>query len=112
DLNPGNAEAERRFKDISAANDLLSDPDKRVRYDRGEIDETGAERPQQHYYRGFAEGAQGARYHPQDMDPEDIEDLFSSFFRGGGARGETHFRSRGLDYSYSLTIGFLEAVNG
>ena len=45
DLNPGNKEAEARFKEISAANDILSDKDKRARFDRGEIDASGAEQP-------------------------------------------------------------------
>ena len=47
DLNPGNAEAEQQFKDVAAAYDLLSDPERRARFDRGEIDASGAERPQQ-----------------------------------------------------------------
>ena len=50
DINPGKPEAEATFKEISAAYDLLSDSDKRARYDRGEIDETGAERPPRGYY--------------------------------------------------------------
>ncbi|MBV8169829.1 MAG: J domain-containing protein [Alphaproteobacteria bacterium] len=114
DLNPGNAEAEARFKAISAANDLLSDPDKRARFDRGEIDETGAERPVHPSYRGFAEGAEGARYQPHDaMHPEDLEDLFASFFSsGGGGAAGPRARARGVDRSYSLTIDFLAAVNG
>jgi DnaJ-class molecular chaperone len=118
DLNPGNAEAERRFKEITAANDILSDPDKRARFDRGEIDATGAERPERHSYRGFAEGAEGERYHPQDaMHPEDLEDLFANFFggargRAGAGRGGARFRARGADRHYTLTIDFLEAVNG
>ena len=82
DLNPGKPEAEARFKSISAAYDLLSDPDKRARYDRGEIDETGAERPPRGYYRGHAEGAQGWRYQPEgEVDLSDLEDLFAAFDR-------------------------------
>ena len=47
DLNPGNKRAEEQFKEVSAAYDLLSDAQKRARFDRGEIDESGAERPRQ-----------------------------------------------------------------
>jgi curved DNA-binding protein CbpA len=69
DLNPGKPEAEARFKSISAAYDLLSDPEKRARYDRGEVDESGAERPQRSYYRTYAEGAAGRKYQPEgEMD--------------------------------------------
>src|SRR5436309_13635372 len=64
DLNPGKPEAEARFKSIYAAYDLLSDPEKRARYDRGEIDETGAERAPRGYYSGHAEGAQVLRAQP------------------------------------------------
>ncbi len=118
DLNPGNKEAEQHFKEIGAANDILSDPDKRARFDRGEIDATGAERPNRPFYRDFAEGAGGARYQPQDaMHPEDMEDLFANFFgwRGDGAGpgpGGAPFRMRGGDRHYNLVIDFLEAVNG
>ncbi|MGI4745297.1 MAG: DnaJ domain-containing protein, partial [Janthinobacterium lividum] len=44
DLHPGDPAAEERFKRVSAANDLLSDPETRARYDRGEIDGSGQER--------------------------------------------------------------------
>ena len=62
DLNPGDKGAEDRFKAVSAAYSLLGDEDKRGKYDRGEIDETGAETPPRHYYRDYAQsGDAGAR---------------------------------------------------
>src|ERR1700761_1362243 len=83
DLNPGNKQAEARFKEISAAYDILSDKDKRARYDRGEIDESGNEKPRAYAYQDFAEGAPGAKYHTQEgVSPEDLDDLFSFFGRG------------------------------
>ena len=59
DLNPGNKKAEEEFKTVSAAYDLLGDADKRARFDRGEIDASGAERAPQGFYRDHAE-RQGA----------------------------------------------------
>ncbi|MBB4284443.1 DnaJ C-terminal domain-containing protein [Roseospira goensis] len=55
DVNPGDPKAEERFKDLNAAYDLLSDADKRARFDRGEIDANGQERPF-----GFRGGHAGA----------------------------------------------------
>jgi len=116
DLNPGKPEAEARFKSVTAAYDLLSDADKRARYDRGEIDETGAERPQ-YSYRPHAEGAHGWKYSSQEMDPADLEDLFAMFgsgVRGGGARrgrGQG-FQVPGGDRLYTLTVDFVEAAAG
>jgi DnaJ-class molecular chaperone len=115
DLNPGDKAAEEKFKQVAAANDILSDPDKRGRYDRGEIDASGQERPQQRYYREYADGDDGARYR-SSAGFEDLgafSDLFGDVFsRRGGRRGGQHFSMRGSDAQYRLEIDFLEAVNG
>jgi len=50
DLNPGNKQAEEQFKEVSAAYGLLGDAEKRARFDRGEIDASGVERPRHRYY--------------------------------------------------------------
>src|SRR6266478_6695020 len=116
DLNPGKPEAEARFKSISAAYDLLSDAEKRARYDRGEIDESGVERPQRHYYRGYAEGAEGRRYQPEgEMNLSDLEDLFAAFGSAGRGRrgqGSERFRARGADRHFTLTVDFVTAAIG
>src|ERR1700754_60391 len=59
DLNPGDKEAQRKFQDVSAAYDILGDEEKRARFDRGEIDASGAEQAQSRYYRDFADAGWG-----------------------------------------------------
>src|SRR5579863_4611554 len=117
DLNPGKPAAEARFKAVTAANDILSDPEKRGRYDRGEIDESGAEKAR-YSYRPHAEGAQGWKYRPQgEMDAGDLDDLFAMFGRGGrrgrrGGAGGAGFAMPGQDRHFTLTIDFALAATG
>jgi len=114
DLNPGNKAAEEKFKAVSAANELLSDMEKRARYDRGEIDESGAEKPPPRSYRQYADAGAGERYGysgAQGFEGENFEDLFSTIFQNRGAGGGTQ-ASRGRDMQYTLTAEFLDAVNG
>ncbi len=116
DLKPGDAKAEAKFKAAAAAYDLLKDPETRARYDNGEIDASGQERPQQQYYRDYAEAAgnpyrSGASY----GDPEDMSDIFAEFMRGRGGRGRhrSHeFHAPGHNLNYSLQVSFLDAVFG
>jgi len=112
DLHPGDKNAEARFKEISAANDLLKDKEKRRRFDAGEIDASGAERPQERFYRDFADGPAYASHAAQDRfaSNEELEEFLARAF--AGRRSEETFRARGQDVSYALPVGFLEAANG
>ena len=116
DLNPGDKEAEAAFKKLAAANGLLSDPDKRARFDRGDIDAAGQERAAQPSYRDHAQGDPGRRYSRdgspgQDWDEGDFGDIFGTMFNQGRRRGAT-YPARGHDERYSLTTEFLDAING
>lgn len=115
DLHPGDKESEDRFKDVSAAYKILNDPKTRARYDKGELDETGAERPPQDFYRHYAD--QGGTHHYYSAKGfEDLGDIFSDMFTRGGAGphgGEEHiFRMGGGDIRYRLVIDFMEAAKG
>ena len=115
DLNPGDAKATERFKAASAAHDLLKDPEKRARFDAGEIDASGQERPERKFYREYAEGPE-ATYHTSRgfEDFGDLGDVFGDLFgqRARGTRRAEGIRMRGPDRHYTLEVGFLEAARG
>jgi DnaJ-class molecular chaperone len=120
DLNPGDRAAEERFKRVSAAYGIIGDEERRARFDRGELDAEGNERPQEppRYYRDFA-GAAGGGPHPYGSDAgfADLLDdaLLAELLRRGGAAGGRQgggIRMRGQDWRGQLTLDFLEAVNG
>jgi DnaJ-class molecular chaperone len=115
DLNPGDPEAAARFKAASAAHDLLKDPEKRGRFDRGEIDASGHERPERRFYREYAEGPE-ATYHTSRgyEDFGSYSDVFSDLFgrRARGGAGREGMQMRGADAHYTLEVGFLEAARG
>jgi DnaJ-class molecular chaperone len=114
DLNPGDRAAEEKFKKVTAAYDLLGDPEKRKRFDKGEIDASGAERPPESFYRHYAETGPGQRYDSRAgyADFGDLGDIFSDLFGRGGAGGRGRMRMQGADVRYQLTVDFLDAVNG
>jgi len=115
DVNPGDKVAAEKFKEISAANTLLTDKKLRAQYDAGGIDASGQ---QQNPFSGRG-GQRGG------MGGGDMNDLFSSLFgmQMGGARGgggnpfgqNAHMRrppQKGADVLYNLSISLPDAVKG
>lgn len=120
DLNVEDKTAAERFKEIAAAYDIVGDPEKRKRFDKGEIDAEGREHPERQFYRQYAEGAQGAKYRRAAGTPfgeAEMGDVFADLF-GFGRRGEggeeafARMRMRGADVRYTLAVPFLEAARG
>ncbi|MDU8911647.1 DnaJ C-terminal domain-containing protein [Aestuariicoccus sp. MJ-SS9] len=124
DLNPDDPAKQAEFQAVAAAYDLLGDPGKRRRFDAGEIDASGQERPERQFYHHYAGQDAGARYdggygHGYDHcfgpgTDEDLSDLFAGLFgqrarHAGGAR-EAH--ARGPDLRYHLDVDFLDAARG
>ncbi len=120
DLNPGDDASAERFKAVASAYDIIGDAETRARYDNGEIDASGQERPQQQAYREYASGPGGERYRHQGSYQgfEDASDIFADLFRNrGGAQGfeQEHYRAYpmpGRDARYALEVDFLDAARG
>jgi DnaJ-class molecular chaperone len=119
DKNPGNREADERFKRVTAAFDLLGDAEKRAKYDRGEIDADGREQ-----FRGFGGG--GARGGPGGspfgqgraerggFENIDLDELFGGMFGGGGRASGPRggFSARGADVKATLEISLEDSISG
>ncbi len=101
DKNPGDAEAEARFKAISQAYDCLKDPQKRAAYDR-------------YGHAAFEQGGMGGGGGAGSADFGDIGDIFESIFGGGfgGGRGGRQQARRGADLRYDMEITLDEAFHG
>jgi DnaJ-class molecular chaperone len=117
DLNPGDPKAAERFRAAAAAYDLLKDEAQRARFDRGEIDVQGNERPERRFYREYAEGPEAAYRSTRGYeDFGDFSDVFSDLFgaraRGAACGAGQTMRMRGADRQYTLEVEFIEAARG
>lgn len=116
DVRPNDKAATERFKRVTAAFNLLTDEPLRARFDRGEIDADGNERPVFQPGSGFggfagagAGAGAGARARGR-AGADGFEDLFDGLFSRGGTRG--FGQRRGEDVRYRMEVDFLDAVNG
>ncbi len=114
DTNPGNKAAEERFKQVSAAFDIVGDVEKRKKFDAGEIDADGRET-----MRGFGGGGGGGPWNQsrnaESMEGADLGDLFSEILGrrgGGGGGGFGGFSQKGADVRAKLEIDLEDTIHG
>lgn len=112
DLNPGDAEAEKNFKEVNEAYEVLSDSDKRARYDQ--FGHAGVD---PNYGAGAGGGGGFGGFGGFGGDGfGDLGDIFDSFFGGGfggsGRRANPNAPQKGSDIRVSVTIDFFEACKG
>lgn len=118
DKNPGNKDADERFKRVTAAFDLLGDAQKRAKFDRGEIDADGREQ-----FRGYGGQRPGGNPFGQGggarggFENIDLDEIFGGMFGGGagrpgggGARGG--FTAKGQDVRATLEISLEDSISG
>lgn len=132
DLNAGDDAAEKKFKDITQAFEILGDKEKRGKYDMGAIDDEGKDRIDPSMFRDHYAG-RGPQRQYQGFDPRtggmgggmgaeiNLDDILSGMFGGGGqqaggfAGGQQQRRPQptaGQDVNYKLEIDFLDAATG
>lgn len=118
DLNPNDQEANKKFQQLNEANEVLSDPEKRKKYDQyGENWQHGEQfeqqrRQQQSQQRSYGGGGgQAFDFEGFGSGGEDFSDFFQQMFGGGGggARGGRQARYRGQDYSAELNLDLKQA---
>ncbi len=111
DTNPNDEEAKKKFQQINEANEVLSNPENRKKYDEyGEhwqhADAYEEAKKQQGYQSGFGGGGSYQQYSSSDFDGTDFSDFFNSAFGGGGRRGSSRRSAqfRGQDFNATLHL--------
>jgi DnaJ-class molecular chaperone len=112
DLNPGNKELEKKFKEVSHAFDQVGTPEARAKFEKGENEQKQYENHQRHGG-GYSQSQnQGGRYTSGFGDQFDAGDIFESLFGGRGQKSRRTGPTAGEDELYQLEVEFKEAALG
>ncbi|GEN72180.1 DnaJ C-terminal domain-containing protein [Chryseobacterium lathyri] len=120
DLNPGDKEAEKKFKELNEANEVLSNPENRTKYDKygenwkhGEEYEKAQQQQRQYQQQNYGDGGfSGADF----GEGEDFSDFFQSMFGGAGggfgrsSRGSSSGKFKGQDVHAELNLSLKDAA--
>lgn len=110
DINPKDKEAEHKFKEINEANEVLSDPEKRKKYDKYGKDWQHAEEFERAQQAGRTSSGRQGQSHSPNFEGGDFSDFFESMFGGsGGFRGSRNVRFRGQDYNAEVNLSIRDA---
>ncbi len=120
DRNKGDKASEEKFKEVSAAFDIIGDADRRRKYDAGEIDEQGRERAAGGFRQWGPGAGAGGPYQQSGYsggfankgDFDDLGDIFADLFGRGRTAGAQPGAMRGRDVRYRLEVDFLDAARG
>jgi curved DNA-binding protein len=109
DLNPKNADAKVKFQEINEANEVLSDPEKRKKYDQYGKDWQHADAFEKQKQQQGTSGNSRQESYSGGQSGEDFSDFFASMFGGAGAGRSRQAKYRGEDYSTELQLELLDA---
>lgn len=111
DLNPKDKEATKKFQQINEANEVLSDPEKRKKYDKYGKDWQHSEQFEQARQQQRHAGQNRGQQFAGGFDEDSFSDFFASMFggAGGGGGGKRQTKYRGQDYDASLTLSLTDA---
>ncbi|QJD95382.1 J domain-containing protein [Mucilaginibacter robiniae] len=120
DLNPNDSEANKKFQELNEANEVLTDPEKRKKYDQyGEnwqhaeaYEQARQQQQQSRSYSGYSGGGQDGGFNFESFggDGGDFSDFFQSMFGSAGGAGRQQVRYRGQDYNAELQLSLQDAA--